>query len=307
MRVQIHDVDHGGCVVISGPEGHRLMLDCGLNLKRSWFPSVAYQGERIDTLMLMNLDEDHCEDLDSLWEHCPVGAIVSNPTVDAPALRAMKARHGMRGGVRKAAEIFETHGPGFIGDWSHGLGGVHWQAFWNRYGSDFTDTNNLSLAVFVEFGGFTILFGGDLERPGWRRLLESSAFRAKLASINVYVASHHGRENGCCAELFEYARPDLVIFSDGVKLHGTQETRDWYAFRAGGIPDISRPRGAFGHPLRKVMTTRSDGTITIDVKVGGSYLVTPSRSLTAPTFPNFFGQLAAANALARPAFPRFGT
>ena len=55
------------------------------------------------------------------------------------------------------------------------------------------------------------------------------------------------------------------------------------------------------------MTTRSDGTITIDVKVGGGYLVTPSRSLPAPVFPNFFGQLASAKTLARPYFPRFGT
>lgn len=277
MRIQIHDVDHGGCAVVTGPAGHRLMLDCGLSLDRSWFPSIAYHSERIDTLMLLNLDEDHCEDLSWLWSNCPLGAIVSNPTVDAQALRTMKAFGGMRGGVTKATDIFQQLGAGFLGDWSNDLGGVGWQAYWNRYGADFRDTNNLSLAVFVSFGGFTILFGGDLERPGWRKLLRIPGFAAKLATTQVYVASHHGRENGCCEEVFNFCKPELVIFSDGPKKHGTQETRDWYANRTIGIPDLSKPAGLFGQPRRKVMTTRCDGTITIDVAADSSYLVTTSR------------------------------
>lgn len=281
MRIEIHDVGHGACTVITGPDGHRLMLDCGLNLENSWFPSVSYGGERIDTLMLMNLDEDHCEDLAYLWRSCPLGAIVSNPTVDARALRAMKAEGGMREGVAKAADLLEHFGSGFLGDWSHDLGGVHWHAFWNRYGVDFDDTNNLSLAVFVRFGLFTILFGGDLERAGWRRLLEIPGFRARLATTQVYVASHHGRENGCCAEVFELCRPELVIFSDARKDYATQETNGWYAARAIGIPDYSKPAGLLGHPVRKVMTTRCDGTIMIDVGIDGRYIVTPSKRLPA--------------------------
>jgi beta-lactamase superfamily II metal-dependent hydrolase len=91
MRIEIHDVDHGGCTVITGPDGRRLMLDCGLCSDRRWYPSVAYAGERIDTLMLMNLDEDHCEDLPHLWRTCPIGGLVTNPTVDARALRSMNA------------------------------------------------------------------------------------------------------------------------------------------------------------------------------------------------------------------------
>jgi len=279
MRIEIHDVGHGGCTVITGPSGHRLMLDCGLNNHQSWFPSVAYHGERIDTLMLMNLDEDHCEDLSYLWASCTLGAIVSNPSVSAPALRAMKAECGMRDGVSTAADILQLFGNGLIGDWSHGLGGVQWHAFWNRYGSDFEDTNNLSLAVFVRFGGFTILFGGDLECAGWRGLLLNRDFCALLPTVNVYVASHHGRENGCSEEMFGLFRPQLTIFSDGRKQHGTQETNNWYASRTAGIPDYSKPRGLFGQPLRKVMTTRSDGTITIDVEQHGRYHVTPSKRL----------------------------
>ncbi len=277
MKIEIHDVDHGGCTVITGPAGHRLMLDCGLCNDRPWYPSVTYVGQRIDTLMLMNLDEDHCEDLPYLWRDCTIGGLVSNPTIHASVLRAMKAKCGMRAGVTAATNILDRFGAGFIGDWFHDLGGVAWEVYWNRYGIDFTDTNNLSLAAFVRFGPFTILFGGDLERAGWRQLLTLPGFRARLMSTNVYVASHHGRENGCCDEVFEICRPELVIFSDGRKQYGTQETGDWYASRTRGIPDFTKPGGLLGQPLRKVMTTRKDGTITIDIGADGRFWVSTTR------------------------------
>lgn len=281
MKIEIHDVDHGACVVVTSPTGQRLMIDCGLNRDKPWFPSIQYLGERIDTLMLMNLDEDHVEDFVSIWDRCQIGGIVSNPTVTATALRSMKAEGGMRSGVAHAASILQHFRSGFIGDWSNDLGGISWEAFWNVYGRDFTDTNNLSLATFVSWKGFTILFGGDLECAGWRKLLENPLFRARLPEVKVLVASHHGRENGQCADLFTYFRPELVIFSDGAKQYQTQETNCWYAQRVRGIPDLTKPLSMIGYQSRSVMTTRRDGTVEIEVGADGRYMVysePPARS-----------------------------
>jgi beta-lactamase superfamily II metal-dependent hydrolase len=138
---------------------------------------------------------------------------------------------------------------------------------------------------------FTILFGGDLERPGWRQLLKNPAFRAKLATTTVYVASHHGRENGCCDEIFDICHPELVIFSDGRKQYGTQETRDWYARRTRGILDLGRPGGLLRQPLRKVMTTRRDGTITIEVGIDGRFWVSATRQDSAPELSDLVASL----------------
>jgi len=129
--------------------------------------------------------------------------------------------------------------------------------------------------TFVTFNGFTVLFGGDMECAGWKALLRLPAFRARLAAVKVFVASHHGRENGCCDELFLWMRPELVIFSDCAIKHGTQEaTSSWYAARTSGIPDWTRPKEFFEYETRKVMTTRCDGKIMIDVGQAGRYLVT---------------------------------
>lgn len=271
MKIRIHDVDHGACALITGPQGHRLMIDCGRSLTRPWLPSVAYEGQHVDTLILQNLDEDHVEDLPALLETCSIGGLVSNTTISASALAAMKLR-GMRPGVQKVHDILSAFGSGPMGGWSHSLGGVHWNAHQNRYFWDFTDTNNLSLAVFVSFGGFTILFGGDMETAGWRKLLRRSDFRTRLADVKVFVASHHGRENGRCAELFELCKPKLILFSDGPKQYATQETVPWYSSRASGIPDLSPQRAGRVPQLRRVMTTRRDGTIQIDVEPNGRFM-----------------------------------
>lgn len=69
-----------------------------------------------------------------------------------------------------------------------------------------------------------------MEAAGWARLLEQQAFRAELADVRVLVASHHGRENGYCKEVFDYARNvEVVIFSDSEMKYATQEMANAYA------------------------------------------------------------------------------
>lgn len=287
MKIEIFDVGHGGCALITGPRGGRIMLDCGYRMDPSWFPSVTFAGETIDLLALMNLDEDHLNDLPYLWRDVRINAIYSNPTVTASALKAMKTQ-GMREGAEKAHELLKRFGPGLSGPIAN-MGAEVW-AYSNSYGTDFTKTNDLSLAVFARFGAFTILFGGDLECAGWRKLLENPYFRADLATVNVFVASHHGRENGQCPELFKIARPDIVIFSDDRKKYDTQNTDAWYRQRVKGIPRVDVPADPLTgiRKRRHVMTTRRDGTMTINVEPSGSYLITPAKQEPALTLASLF-------------------
>ena len=120
MKIEIHDVGHGGCAVVTCPNGARIMLDCGFGRDPAWFPSVAYAGEFIDALVLTNLDEDHVNDLPYLWRALRLGSIYSNPSVTAAALMAMKREFGMDEGVRHAHAILSRFGPGRMGpiaDW----------------------------------------------------------------------------------------------------------------------------------------------------------------------------------------------
>lgn len=283
MKIDVHNVGHGACAVVTAPNGARVMVDCGLGLDPPWFPSTAYGGQRIDLLVISNLDEDHVCDLPYLRRDVRLGAVFSNPTVTAAALAAMKREHGMKEGVSMARDLLRDHGTGTIGQLP-ALGAVNAWCYWNRYGTDFVDTNNLSLATFIRWGSVTILFGGDLETAGWRVLLRVPGLAADLATVNIYVASHHGRESGCCPELFAHMRPDVVLFSDDARRYATQETDSWYRQRVRGITDLDRLNGIYEPAKRHVMTTRRDGSMTITVDATGDYRILTQPKPAEPIF-----------------------
>jgi len=283
MKIDIFDVGHGNCALITCPNGARIMIDCGYRSDPGWFPSVTFSGQFIDLLVVSNLDEDHVNDLPYIWRDVSLGSIFSNPSVTASALAAMKSKHGMNDGVRQVHTILKDYGTGLIGKPAD-IGLVGAWAYWNRYGVDFTDTNNLSLATFIRYGAFTILFAGDLETTGWRTLLKSPHFQADLASVNVLVASHHGRANGRCEEVFNTCHPDAVVFSDYKLQHDSQDTVPWYRAKTKGLVDLTSSRHPLlGHSKRHVLTTRHDGSMRIDIAHDGRYLVSPERTIPRGT------------------------
>lgn len=150
------------------------------------------------------------------------------------------------------------------------MGGITVTTFYNPYPM-FTDTNNLSMVVFIRFAGFGMLFPGDLEKKGWAALLQRQDFREQLARIDILVASHHGRENGFCPEVFDIVKPQAVVISDKPIAHDTQ---------MGMTPDyraVTTDRGVLvstTNKMRHVLTTRRDGWIQFDVNPDSSFAVT---------------------------------
>lgn len=275
MEITIHNVGAGCCHEVLFPNGARYLFDAGQSAERSWWPSVEYMGQNIDRLIIQNLDEDHVGDFGQLDGSTTIRSIFSNPTVTARALELMKT-NGMRAGVQAAHDFLRREGSGHVGPLPF-AGGARVYSYWNGYGVDFSDTNNLSVVTFASWGRFTILFGADMAESGWKRLLRLSQFRAELPWANVYVAAHHGRDDGRCEELMRLMQPDVVIFSDKRKAHETQETTKWYRARTRGIVDLTKGPSYRPPDMRYVLTTRKDGTMRIVVGQNGRYTVFAER------------------------------
>ena len=77
-----------------------------------------------------------------------------------------------------------------------------------------------------------------------------------------------GRESGCCTELFDLFRPQLVIISDDERQFDSQDTDDWYRNQCTGAIFTANP-GA----RRYVATTRKDGSMRIDVDAAGRWSI----------------------------------
>lgn len=278
MRIEIFDVEHGQCAMVHCPDGKKLMVDTGHNSSRPWRPSEYFRAQVIDCLIHTNCDRDHTSDLVGVKQNCTINTILHNPSIGSRELAAMKAQGGMDASVESIYQWLQqresTPGGGAVQDIN--LGGVLFYPYWINYNPlerEFAEPNNLSVVTFVSHAGFTILFPGDLEIAGWQRLLQLPDFQSRLRQVNVLVASHHGRDNGCCAEVFNYCAPDVVVISDGGVEFSTQETQGWYARRV--LQGITWP----GDAVRKVLTTRHDGHIVIDVDSSGNALYYTERQL----------------------------
>jgi len=256
MRFTVFDVGHGSCALATAENGEAILIDCGHKTEPEYRPSQflpAMGLRRLAHLFVTNFDEDHVSDLPQLAQKLDLSPthFHRNRSMDANDLRLIKLQSGPVSPAMSATlnlhqnYIYETPPP-------LPTPGVSWQTFYNAYPA-FTDTNNLSLLVVLRVGTRTILLPGDLESPGWEALLPRPDFRAVLGTVHIFIASHHGRDNGYCADVFTYCHPEVVVFSDSAIRHATQEMAATYGQHARGTTLNGQPRN--------VITTRQDGTV----------------------------------------------
>jgi beta-lactamase superfamily II metal-dependent hydrolase len=262
MKLQIFNVEHGACALLTCDNGARMMIDCGHNVTEKWYPGDYLRSigvTYLDMLVITNYDQDHISGYPNLADRVVIGSMFRNATVTPQTIYQLKSEVGT---VSPAMSRY-------INDLSGNYGGsgtwtppsyqdVIWDSMCNPY-PVFDDENNLSLLMYLNIKGTGFLFTGDLEKAGWLHLLASSAtLRAAVKHTHILMASHHGRENGKCEELFDIygCTPQIVVVSDAYKQHMSQETGDYYYSKCSGIDGFRHG----GH--RRVLTTRYDKEIT---------------------------------------------
>ena len=267
MKLEIFNVEHGQCALLTSDIGETLLLDCGHNSSTGWRPSTHLRNagiQALDWFVVTNYDEDHVNDLPNIMASFPPRLLLRNKSVSSSDLYQLKSETGCGNGIDALAGMINR----YTGAASSlpSFGGMKLKSFCNKYPDHFTDENNLSLVVILEWPNFKICFPGDMEAAGWRKLLERQDFSDAMSGVNVLVASHHGRENGCCSELFSDTgmQPQLIVISDGDIQYKTQNTVSWYAGKVAnnGVELNGRPR--------KVLTTRSDGQIDFSINPSGA-------------------------------------
>ncbi len=251
MKFEILNVEHGFAAYAIAEDNSVLLFDCGYSSTCCPSEHLWRQGIRvIRQLFVTNYDEDHIADLPVLRRCFEIETITRNRSVNSDQLRNMKT-YPISNAMQVLLEMIDNYtGEVLIGQFQST--GIQVQTFYNAYPL-FEDTNNLSLLVFLNIGGVSFLLPGDLERAGWLELLKNSDVCRLLRGVDVFVASHHGRESGYCREVFDYCVPQFVIMSDGPVQYDTQEMAGVYGQHAIG--------GLFGNQKRKVLTTRKDGSL----------------------------------------------
>jgi beta-lactamase superfamily II metal-dependent hydrolase len=253
MRFHVLNVGHGFCAYAAADNGNIMMFDCGHQTEPSFRPSEFLRQRRVSTihrLFITNYDEDHISDLPGIRRGLHVQILHRNKSISVDQLRRLKLQGGpISAAMESLLDMMSSYTSPVTDE--PPFPRISWESFHAQFGIDFDDTNNISLVTFLQCGNLNVLIPGDLERPGWLHHLRQPRFRELLGKVNVFVASHHGREGGYCREVFDYCRPAVIVFSDSPIVHGTQETANRYASHAQGTQ--------FNGETRYVLSTRSDG------------------------------------------------
>jgi len=268
-RIHIFDVDHGECNAIETPSGDLVLIGVGHNSSTNWRPSnwLKQRNQKPHCIVLSNLDRDHLSDLPNFEPHIRPITIKHNNFVNPDWVERKKIEESgnVDEGVQTALHWIRNIYTGAAVSPNYGME----IAYFHHSSKLFQDTNNLSVVTFISYNGVGVMFPGDLEAAGWKEFLKDQKFVNCLRHTNILVASHHGRESGYCREVFNYCAPHAVVVSDKPVMHETQN-HNLYAQHCSGLNSSGNPR--------KVLTTRNDGKITIDVPLFGNYTVYINQS-----------------------------
>lgn len=131
------------------------------------------------------------------------------------------------------------------------------------------DQNNSSVGILIDYGAFRALLTGDSEQLELQYWLEHDS----IPRVTVVKVAHHGSRNGTSRAWAERTRPAVAVISVGAgNSYGhpsPQAVAQWEAVGA------------------RVYRTDRDGTVIIQAKRDGSYIVLNERGLaTAPSVPS---------------------
>lgn len=237
-RVRVVDVGQALCTVISIPGGHDILFDAGHWNGNSCTAAVEemVEDDRIEMIFLSHSDADHLGELPDILRENSTGAVF------------ITGHEGTSGAWEDAInalgkEIFDDATVINLASWpvdrtnqfTLGDATIELLAGWHDWDSDLSEgsissserRNAISLVVRVSYGAHSVLLSGDSIGRGLRApdtecdhaerwLVEN---RADQLPATVFVASHHGGNNGNAACFLEAISPEFVIFSAGRKHH----------------------------------------------------------------------------------------
>jgi beta-lactamase superfamily II metal-dependent hydrolase len=117
MILEVFDVEHGACALVTTSNGRRCLIDCGHNATTNWRPGSFLRRagiNRLDRLFITNYDEDHVSGYPDLRANVAIDVLVRNPSVPPGAIRFLKSEDGMGNGIDLLVRTIEgvfTGGP----------------------------------------------------------------------------------------------------------------------------------------------------------------------------------------------------
>lgn len=239
LRVDFYDMGKADAMLITTPDGVRILIDCGTNKGgKALVERFAKEGvDAIDTLIITHYDKDHVGGADKILESVAVRQVIM-PVYDKESkqhTQFMEALDAIPEIARYPMEIqsdMTMQSP-------DGVELSITAAHRSSYGAD--EENDFSLAVRLTYGETKFLFAGDAETPRQLELLEEGD-----VACDVLKVPYHGRLVSASERFLTQACPQIAYITDGEEDPASRE-----------LIAILERLGA------QVFTSREDGDVTV--------------------------------------------
>lgn len=271
LKVIIFNVERGFCAFVRSPNNYGLLVDCGSSSGFSPIKHIAdnetqdlekFNDRKLAYFIVSHPHDDHISDIRRLTNFYP--ALIYGRDYDWDEIKDPEHK-------------FEYENLDIYSKWKAGLSTyegspIDWgMEIWEN-GLSVSEAkeinsdrqafvNNSSVVLMLKYRGWKIFFPGDLETDGWEKLLERSDFQTAISGTDFFVTSHHGHKSGYSPQIYEVmGKPCINIVSE----KRGEEVCDAYS-------EMEHAKGIeFGGQTRRMLTTRRDGSILIEIPDEGN-------------------------------------
>jgi len=219
LRIYHIDVDQGSATLLVSPSGNTLLVDSGRDGHGTRIRAVLQEAglTRIDHFVATHYHDDHYGGIDELRVAPVIPIAHAYDRGDTAFIPASKR-------AKPAFRAYQTAVSGLVRQLTRGEtipldsamtvtcissgGAVLGETNPPQPGQD---ENDMSVSLLITFGDFRFFVGGDIETPTETKI----ANRDLVMDLDVYVANHHGADNGSTQSLLDDMRPTVVVISNG--------------------------------------------------------------------------------------------
>ena len=209
LRVEFYNVGKADAMLITTPEGQRIMIDTATNAEgKKLVKRLEDEGiDTIDLLIITHFDKDHVGGADKLIEDMKVAQVLM-PVYEKDSkqytqlLEAIEESEDTQIVTMKNAQKleFEAGGAEFFVT----------SAQRTYYGSD--EENDFSLVVRMTYGDTRFLFAGDAEEARQKEILSEGD-----VACDVLKVPYHGRLTDVSPAFIAAAKPKIAFVTDSDK------------------------------------------------------------------------------------------
>jgi competence protein ComEC len=261
LRCTFLAVGHGGCVVVETPEGRVFIYDAGSVggpdvTARQIAPFLWSRGlTKIDEIFVSHADLDHFNGLPALLARFRVGQVSRTPSFVAKPIPGVKlvtdllTARGVPARVLSRGQLLRS-------------GQVAIQVLHPPLEGPPGNENARSMVLLVEFAGRSLLLTGDLEQPGLGEVVALPA-----PAVDVMLAPHHGSPASNIDLFARWARPALVVSSEGRERgrrpdpYAAYGGTVWRTWKEGSVTVIIDAKGIRAETFRTGKRWIADGAL----------------------------------------------